>query len=208
MEFESQTEDPRLTAAAAFEAARAEEEPTYGGAHKVGETDDGRISLYDVEIPQTEELNDAVDLRTISAAFSEAAGFEPEPVSRRNAVISEPEPVEEPASVSWQSAGSANMDAYTEDTTEESEFYFEEHEQAAPESGKGSLAATILPMVGDAPKVLLKKGIIIVSVIVILVCLIALAINSTRTSGVVSFEPSHLPEAAAAVLTMSPATLI
>lgn len=186
----------------AFEEAKATE-ARKATARKISESDSGRIALYNLELTAPEPEQAPADLRTISEEFSEAAGFDYEDVpeqhtargakwmARKEAAAAEPVPA-----LVFKPAGHADMAPYTEATAEGPEER-PETDTAVRVPEREGLASKILPMHGDSAALLVKKGIIIISVLIILICVIAMILNGTvgslRMSPEAAFATAAVP---------------
>ena len=81
----------------------------------------------------------------------------------------------------FKPAGHADMAPYTEETGEgPEELPADAPEVRAP--AREGFASRILPMHGDSAGLLVKKGIIIISALIILICVIAMILNGTLGS--------------------------
>jgi len=116
----------------------------------------------------------------------------------------------------WKPTGRADMTDYVEPVRGEKQEFFEEHAVSAPKAArkggkkrrKKSPMEAILPMTGDSAATLVKKGIVIVCVLVILVCVIALLFTSgSGNEAHIAFPASELtipmPREAAVITELS-----
>lgn len=196
-------------AAEAFEEAKATE-ARKATVRKISETDGGRIALYNLKLTLPEPEQAPADLRAISEEFSEAAGFVYDEAEPAAAAPDEAKPADvapdagpvpesehtvrgarwmerarkEKAAASapvFKPAGHADMAPYTEETGEgPEELPADAPEVRAP--AREGFASRILPMHGDSAGLLVKKGIIIISALIILICVIAMILNGTLGS--------------------------